>query len=129
MCLRNVIVRAGRNQNRQKRVTASNQSAVKSEPTHFRHPHVCDQAGADVQARGVKKNSSADKKASALNPNAHGNPVAARVDASLPTIAIEGLIGIAALHSTATRFSTGPKIDGLGETRPADKKSELGYIE
>jgi hypothetical protein len=122
MCLRNVIVRAGWDQNRQKRITVSNQSAVKSEPTHFRHPHVCDQAGGDALAIGVKINSLADEDAVAINPSAASRAVVpARTDASWPASAVEPLIGIAAFRSAVTGFLAGMKFDYLCESRLAGK--------
>jgi hypothetical protein len=130
MCLRNVIVRAGWDQNRQKRITASNQSAVKSEPTHFRHPHVCDQAGGDALAIGVKINSLADEDAATINPSASSRAVVpARTDASWRASAVESLIGIAVFRLAVTRFLAGTKFDFLCESRLAGKQAKPGYIE
>jgi hypothetical protein len=126
MCLRNVIVRAGWDQNRQKRITASNQSAVKSEPTHSRHPHVCDQAGCDALAIGVKINSLADEDAAAMNPGASSRAVVpARTDASWPVSAVESLICIATFRSAITGFLAGMKFDYLASLASQASKPRM----
>jgi hypothetical protein len=81
-----------------------------------------------VQAVGVKKHSPAGEDAAAVNPSIFCSVVvAARTDTLSPTIATEGLIGIAAFRSIAKSFSAGVemRLARRDETRRQASKARI----